>query len=232
MSELAHLHDFVEVDYTGTTEEGQVFDTTEKLVATEHHLHSASDVRELKPACICIGEHQLLPGLDEALVGKEVGKPYTAILPPEKAFGKRDIKKLRIIPASTFQEHQVQPHPGLQVQVDGETGTISRIAGGRIMVNFNHPLAGKQLKYAFTIRRKITDQCEQIKTYLHTTLSLPPVQITVNIKEGKGALELPVELPPQLASAISKKLQELVHLSEITFSSVPSTVPNTPSPSP
>ena len=42
-----------------------------------------------------------------------------------------DIKKVKIVPTSTFKEHNLQPHPGLQINVDGEMGTITSISGGR-----------------------------------------------------------------------------------------------------
>ena len=140
MAEIVQQHDFVEVDYTGKVE-GKVFDTTLPEMAS----YLPTD-KPLKPLRVCVGERQLLPGLDEALIGKEIGTAFEVTLPPEKAFGKRDIKKIRIIPASTFKEHKVDPHPGLQVQVDGEMGVITGISGGRILVNFNHPLAGKEIK--------------------------------------------------------------------------------------
>ena len=145
MPEKIKLHDFVEVEYTGKLPDGLVFDTTVAEVAQQHNIHS--DKMKYGPATVCVGEKQLLPGLDEQLVDKEVGKEYTVTLPPEHAFGKRDVKKVKIIPMNTFREHKTEPHPGLQIDVDGEVGTVNNISGGRVIVNFNHPLAGKELEF-------------------------------------------------------------------------------------
>src|SRR3989338_9525675 len=124
MSEKIKLHDFIEIEYTGKLAEGAVFDTTSEKVAKEHRLHSPE--RKYHPAVICVGERQILPGLDAQLVDKELGKEYTLTLPPEKAFGKRDIKLVKIMPMDMFRQHKVQPHPGLQVDVDGEMGLVTR----------------------------------------------------------------------------------------------------------
>jgi len=214
MTETVQKHDFVELDYTGKLTDGTVFDTTFLEVAKENGLTEGA---ALKPIIVCIGESHVLPGLDEELEGKEVGKSYTFNLQPEKAFGKRDIKKMRIVPINTFKEHNVQPRPGLQIDIDGERGTVSRVSGGRVIVNFNHPLAGKEVAYDLTIKRKITDKAEQVKSFLNMTLRMPTEQIKVEINEGKADVELPMGLPPQFTGAIAEKLAEVTGLKTIEF---------------
>ena len=215
MAEKVQNRDFVELDYTGRFTDGKIFDTTIEDVA--HQAEIPHNHGGLKPVVVCVGEKQLLPGLDEELVGKEVGGTYTFNFSPEKAFGKRDIKKMRIVPMNTFKEHKVQPQPGLQIDVDGERGTVSRVSGGRVIVNFNHPLAGKEVVYDVTVRRKVTDKGEQIKTFLNTTLRMPVGQINVEIKEDKAEVEMPMKLPPQFTGALSEKMVELTGLKAVEF---------------
>ncbi len=215
MTEKTQHHDFIELDYTGKLADGTVFDTTLKSIANEHKL-SASN-REFKPTIICIGEQQLLPGLDAELQDKEIGKEYTVTLPPEKAFGKRDIKKVKIIPLGTFREHKMEPHPGLQIDVDGEMGTVTNISGGRVIVNFNHPLSGKEVTYTFKILRQVTDVAERITAFLITALRLPEDKLKVGVKDNEATIELPVNLPPQITDIFVKKLGELTGLKTITF---------------
>ena len=215
MAEKVQHHDFVEVNYTGKLADGTVFDTTVEAVA--HNAGLPHQHGGVKPAIVCVGEKQLLPSLDSDLVDKEVGKEYTTILPPESAFGKRDIKKMRIVPMSTFKEQKVNPQPGLQVDIDGELGVITRVAGGRIIVNFNHPLAGKEVTYTFTITKKITDLQEQISAFLQSALHIPKEKITVQINEQKATVELPFALPLQFTEAIGKKVAELTKMKEVSF---------------
>ncbi len=215
MSEKIKIHDFIEIDYTGKLTDGTVFDTTLEKVAKENEF--SSENAKYKPAIIAVGEKQLLPGLDDQLAGKEIGKEYTITLSSEEAFGKRDIKKMKIIPMNTFREHKMQPQPGLQINVDGEIGTVSRVSGGRIIVNFNHPLAGREVVYTFKINRKVTDVKEQITSFLNSTLQIPFDKMKVELKEKTATISLPSALPEQFTSVLGTKLAELTKLDKIDF---------------
>lgn len=215
MTEKVQHHDFVELDYDGRLADGTVFDTTSEKVAKEHNLHSPQ--QKYKPAVICVGEKQVLPGLDAQLVDKELGKEYTAALTADKAFGKRDIKRVKIIPMNTFQQHKVQPHPGLQVDIDGEMGLVTSVSGGRVIVNFNHPLAGKEVSYSYTILRKVTDQKEKVTAFLSAVLRLPAEAINIEVKDNAATVTLPGELPAQISTILAQKLVGLTGLKDILF---------------
>jgi len=113
----------------------------------------------------------------------------------------------------------MKPYPGLQIDVDGEMGLITRVSGGRIIVNFNHPLAGKDVIYNVNILRKITEQNQQLTAFLNSTLKIPADKIQVEISEEKAAVTIPAQLPEQFTEMIGKKLAELVKLKEVKFSS-------------
>ncbi len=204
-------HDFVEIDYTGTLLDGTVFDTTEKAVVKEFNLER----KDVHPVTICVGEKQILPGLDKELIGKEVGKEYQIKLSPEYAFGKRDIKKMKIVSSNSFKDHNLEPRPGLQIDVDGEIGTITRVSGGRVIVNFNHPLAGKEVNYKVKVNKIITDKKEQLKVYLNATMRIPKDNIEVEVKENKAEVKVPINLPAPILEILSKKLSELTKLKEV-----------------
>ncbi|MBU0457333.1 MAG: peptidylprolyl isomerase [Nanoarchaeota archaeon] len=215
MPETIKEHDFIELDYTGKLADGTIFDTTLEKVAKENNLFS--EKRKYLPTTICVGEKQVLPGLDDELIGKDIGKEYAVTLPPEKAFGKRDIKKMRIVPTNSFKEHKVEPHPGLQVDIDGEMGIISRVSGGRTIVNFNHPLSGKEVTYTFKINKRIEEPKDKLISYITMSLGIPKEMIKAEVKENKAEVKLPFELPAQVTDLLANKLSELVKL-ETTFS--------------
>ncbi len=215
MTDKIKEHDFIELDYTGKLEDGTVFDTTEEKVAKEKGFYQ--EKMKFGPATICVGENQILPGLDKNLIDKELGKEFEVKLSPEEAFGKRDIKKMKIMPISAFKEHNMQPQPGLQIEADGETGTITRVSGGRVIVNFNHPLAGKEVIYAVKVNKKITDPKEQIISFLSTSMRMPEDKIDVSVAEDKAEIKLPMQLPEQFTEAIGKRLEELTKLKEVKF---------------
>ncbi len=215
MTEKLQRHDFVELDYTGKLADGAIFDTTNEQIAHQSklpHQHGS-----LHSPIVCIGERQVLPGLDQDLEGKEVGKEYSVVLPPELAFGKRDVKNLRIIPMGTFKEHKVQPQPGLQVDVDGERGIVTSIAGGRVVVNFNHPLAGKEITYTYTVKRKITDTAEKVKSFLSSMLGMPQDNLNVAMHGEKAVVTLPMQLPQQFTDMLGKKLTDINVVKTVEF---------------
>ncbi len=218
MAETIQTHDFVEVNYTGKLVDGAVFDTTIAEVAKNNNIFNPK--LNYAPVIICLGERQILPGLDEHLIGRELGKVFSIQLEPQDAFGKRDVKKVKIVPLNTFKDHKVQPYPGLQIDVDGEMGTITSISGGRVIVNFNHPLAGKQVEYEVKPIRKLTTIEEKITAYLHTTLRLPMERLKVIVESDKTTIEIPFAMPEQFFSMLGQKLEALTGAQAVKFNVV------------
>ncbi len=156
--------DFVKLQYTGTIREtGLVFDTTSAERAEEHHIHAEN--ARYGPVTICVGEGQLLPALDDALIGKEPDAEFRVDIPVEKAFGRKDPKLLQLIATSKFTKNQIQPQPGLRVTIDGSEGVVRSVGSGRTVVDFNHPLAGKDLIYDLRVEGLVTEDKERIAGY-------------------------------------------------------------------
>lgn len=171
-------HDFVEIEYIGALKgENEVFDTTKEDVAKEHDLYREG--ASYAPLVVCVGEQFLIKGLDDFLIGKEIGKEYTADILPEQGFGRKDAKLLQMIPAGKFRQSEVQPFPGLQVNIDGAIGMIKTVSGGRVMVDFNHPLAGRELSYTFTALSIVDDEKRKVDAYLKH-LGLDNIDVSVD----------------------------------------------------
>ena len=121
------------------------------------------------------------------------------------------------MPISAFKEQNMQPQPGLQIEVDGQIGIISKVSGGRIIVNFNHPLAGREVVYTFKINKKILDQKEQILAFLNSALKIPTDKMKVEVGGELATVEMPTALPAPFTEALGKKLAELVKLKTVQF---------------
>ena len=78
------------------------------------------------------------------------------------------------------------------------------------MINFNHPLAGKEVIYEVKIKRKITDPAEKLKSYLETSFRMPKDTIKVEAKDTILEATLPLELPVQVMKVLEQKLTELI----------------------
>jgi len=156
MGEKIKKNDFVEIEFTGKSN-NEIFDTTHPKEAKSIGL----DVN-VKPVIASAGNEMLLKGLDEALEGKETGKKYSVHILPEKAFGKRNASLIKTIPIRIFREKNMDPAPGMVFQLDQQLVRILSVSGGRVIADFNNPLAGKEIDYDFKILRKVTDDKEKI----------------------------------------------------------------------
>ena len=153
--------DFIEIDFTGSIKDGEVFDSTIKEDLEKLHYGHDHPI-EVKPFVFCLGEGMFLKSIDDFLVGKEIGKSYEIELNPEKAFGKRNQELVQMIPLKIFREKNVNPVQGATLNFDGRIGKILSVSGGRVIVDFNHFLSGKTLTYKINVLRKIDDLNEKV----------------------------------------------------------------------
>jgi FKBP-type peptidyl-prolyl cis-trans isomerase 2 len=151
-------NDFVEIEFTGKAND-EVFDTTDKDEAKDRGINV-----DVKPLIVCVGGEMLLKGFDDALDKKEIGREYQIHLTPEEAFGKRDPKLIQTLPLKAFLERDLNPVPGMTVQLDHNIAKILSVSGGRVIVDFNNPLAGKEIDYNFRINKKIEGINEKINS--------------------------------------------------------------------
>lgn len=171
-------HDFVEIEYTGKIkEDGIIFDTNQEKTARENGLYGKH--LDYSPAVICVGENSVLKGLDEQIIGKETGQECTFEISHENAFGKKDAKLIQLIPINRFRQQNIQPIPGLQLNIDGVFGIVKTVSGGRVLVDFNHPLAGKDLVYNVKINRLVDDEKEKIRSLLKVNFNIKDAEIEV-----------------------------------------------------
>jgi FKBP-type peptidyl-prolyl cis-trans isomerase SlyD len=175
--------DFIKLSYTGKVGDN-VFDTTNEDEAKTAGIHSANAI--YGPVTICIGQKHVIVGLDEELVGKKVGAEGTVSVPPEKAFGPRDPKRVQSFPKNQFKEKPVR---GMQVKLgeQGE-GTVVDVIGSKVIVDFNAPLAGQTLTYSYKIEEKATEPLEQVKGLVRL-YSGRDMEITMD--DGKATVTLP-----------------------------------------
>jgi len=193
--------DFIEINYTGKIKNtDKVFDTTEEKVAKENNFYS--DKTTYKPLIICVGEKQVVPGLDDFLIGKKPGK-YNITLKPKDAFGDKNPKLIRIMNANIFKKQEIRPMPGLQVNVDGAIGIIRTVTGGRVIVDFNHPLSGREIEYNLEIKRIVKDDNEKAQSLFQLLFNKDAV-----IKDNIATLD--IEMPKEVQEQFNEKIKELV----------------------
>ncbi len=108
---------------------------------------------EGKPATFSIGDGNLLPGFEETLMGLHKDDQREFVVPPEKAFGQHNEQNLQRVAMDNFEDLEIEPGAMFSFQNgDGELpGVITEIMDGEVMVDFNHPLAGKNIIFQVKI---------------------------------------------------------------------------------
>ena len=133
--ELVENGAYVSVAYTGTLQNGEVFDTS----------------RDRKPLEVHMGAGSMIPGFEAALLGMALNEKKTFTLEAEKAYGLRDEKLMREVPRNAVPDELV-PEVGRLVALQTPQGQqipakITKIDEQNIMLDLNHPLAGEALTF-------------------------------------------------------------------------------------
>ena len=120
---------------------------------------------------------------------------------------------MQLIPTSKLREQKVTPQRGMQIIVDDNIGVIRVVSGGRVMVDFNHPLAGKEITYTFTIERVLEDNKEKLKSILKIALGKEP---DIELEGQKATVK--DEIPSQHQKFLKKKIPTLIPaINELEF---------------
>lgn len=132
------IGDAVKVHYTGTLDDGQVFDS--------------SDGRD--PFAFTVGAGQVIPGFDQALVGMQVGETKDVVIPPARAYGERNEEWVLTVDRSQF-PLEGEPELGMPVEMHTPDGAIplviTEVTDATVTLDANHPLAGEELRFALTL---------------------------------------------------------------------------------
>jgi len=185
--------DFILLDYIAKVKEtGEVFDTTIEEIAKKERLYKEGEIYE--PKLVVIGEGWVLKALDESLTNMDVGKTETIEIPPEKAFGARDPEKVRRVPLRHLTAKGITPTLGMRLEYDGKMATVRAIGAGRVLLDFNPPLAGKTLVYEVTVKKKLETPEEKIAALIHRRIPTVEVEkFKFTIKAKNVSIEMPEE---------------------------------------
>ena len=142
----------VTMTYTLTNAEGQVLDQ-----ADASH-----------PFVYMQGAHNIIPGLEQALAGKQAGDTAVVTVQPEDAYGEYNEQLTQQVPRQMFgnvPEDQLVVGAQFQAQTNGgvEIITIADVDGDMITIDANHPLAGETLTFDVKILEVRAATAEEIE---------------------------------------------------------------------
>jgi len=125
--------DTVHIHYSGSLEDGTVFDS--------------STGRD--PLSFTIGSGQVIPGFEEAVIGMATDEKKTVAIPVDKAYGPRNEELVMTVPKDQVPP-DLNPEVGQKLQMQGPDNTpvvveVTEVAEEHIKLDANPPLAGKDL---------------------------------------------------------------------------------------
>ena len=127
--------DTVNVHYTGTLADGEVFDSS----------------KNQDPLQFTLGNGNLIPGFEQAVVGMQPGESVTTTIPAEQAYGPHR-KELVLEVGREAMPADLKPEIGQQLQISNKDGRttpvyVTAVNEKSVELDANHPLAGKELTF-------------------------------------------------------------------------------------
>ena len=131
--------DTVRVHYTGRLEDGTTFDSSQQR----------------DPLEFTLGQGQLIPGFENAVVGMQPGESKTETIIADQAYGPHKPEMLIEVARQQLPD-KINPHVGQRLQMRGKNGdavpvVVINVVDTHITLDANHPLAGKDLTFEITL---------------------------------------------------------------------------------
>ncbi|MEM1900931.1 MAG: FKBP-type peptidyl-prolyl cis-trans isomerase [Candidatus Nezhaarchaeales archaeon] len=186
--------DFVLVDYVMRVKDtNEVIDLTVEEVAKKEKVYREDGVYE--PALIILGEGWILKGVEEELYKMDVGESRVIEVPPDKGFGERDPNKVKVVNARELTRRGITPRVGARVELDDGVAIVRRAEGGRVVLDYNHPLAGRTITCEIKVVKKIEDVREKIRELVHVRIKrVDKEKFKIDLSsDGVVTIELPPE---------------------------------------
>ncbi|MFX1411186.1 MAG: helix-hairpin-helix domain-containing protein [Promethearchaeota archaeon] len=196
--------DFVLVKITGKNQRGKVFRVSSEEDAKKAGIYDEEKAKQgyYTPEFVIVGKPGFLnEGLTETIENMNYFEKKSIRVPPTKAFGKRDPKKIERIGIAKFRKLNEGKNPEIgqdftkQTQGQVQRGTVINIVQGRVIIDYNHPLAGQNLDYNIEIVDKIEDFNEKIE-YFMISKGIPKENLSdFNINYIKDSKTLEIIIP-------------------------------------
>ena len=192
--------DFVLVKITGRTQKGKIFRVSSEEDAKKAGIYDEQKAKQgfYAPDFVIIGKAGFLnEGLTETIKGMNFFEKKSVRIPPTKAFGKRDPQKIERIGIAKFRKLNEGKPPEFGqdfVNKKGERGVVTNVVQGRVIVDYNHPLAGQSLDYNIEIIDKIEEFEEKIE-YFMISKGIPKENISdfkINYIKNDKTLEITI----------------------------------------
>lgn len=189
--------DFVYIDYIARIKDtGEIFDTTIEEEAKKANIYDSEKI--YKPKLVILGEGAVIKGLEDALYQMSVGEEKEIEIPPEKAYGERDPNKVKTMSLGELRKQGIRPYPNMMLRMsNGSIAVVKSVTGGRVVLDYNHPLAGRTLIYKVKVVKVAETELDKVKALLERYFGSSNVdKFAVEISNDKK--EVKITIPKEL----------------------------------
>jgi FKBP-type peptidyl-prolyl cis-trans isomerase 2 len=155
---------FLKVQFSVTDEFGNLIETTDEAKAKKAGIFNEN--ARYGYSLIMLTDSRLIKGFRQTLESAKIGEESTVTIRKADAFGERKEDLVVLIPQKKFEEAKINPQVGLTIDLDGQRGKIQSISAGRVRVDLNHELAGKDVIYNYKVLEKISSIQDKVDALL------------------------------------------------------------------
>jgi len=142
-----------------------------QIVSIEYEVRDGDKVVDSNvggaPLVFMFGKGQIIPGLENGIVDMAIGEKGDILVQPENAYGEYNAEATQEVPADQFAGIDLEV--GMTLYGQGEDGqtvqvTVKELGTETVMIDFNHPLAGKALMFSVTVNNVRDASAEEVMT--------------------------------------------------------------------
>jgi FKBP-type peptidyl-prolyl cis-trans isomerase SlyD len=144
---------------------------TNQIVSLEYEVRDGSKVVDSNvggaPLVFMFGKGQIIPGLEDGIKNMTIGEKGDVLVKPEDAYGAYNDEAFQEVPREQFAGIELEV--GMSLYGQGEDGgtvqvVVKEIGEEMVAIDFNHPLAGKELMFSVTINNVRDASAEEVMT--------------------------------------------------------------------
>ncbi|UCD02899.1 MAG: FKBP-type peptidyl-prolyl cis-trans isomerase [Candidatus Aenigmatarchaeota archaeon] len=181
--------DWIKINFVGKVKAtDEVFDVTREEDARRHDIYD--EKKKYGPVLVIVGAGTVIPvmkGVEKELLEMKIGENRSFDVSPADGAGPRKPELIKVVSTMTFTKKNISPFPGLVLQTDVGHCKVLAVSGGRVRVDYNHPLAGKELHYEVEIVEQVKTPHEKVQALLEYYGI--PANVTLTGKKATVTLE-------------------------------------------
>ncbi len=185
--------DFVKINFEMRIgSDKQLVATSDESVAKENNIYDPD--QKYGEGVMIVGSDDIFKEINESLKTSKVGEEHEVEIKAQDAYGIRDPKNLKVHTVGEFKRNKIDPIPGQDVRINNKRGRVLSVSPGRVVVDYNHPWAGKDVYYKFTIKEKIEGKEDKLKGIIEMNFPSAADKFEVSSKDDVLEIAVPEEM--------------------------------------